>query len=447
MSSLETSDDTGCEKLSVPRSTFTTTLRHHILHTTPAFFSINMGTGISSILLHNLPYNAAWLRRIGEIIFCLNVVVFAILLLMTTARYIMWPRVFRVTLEHPLQSMFWGTFPMGMSTIVVSSHRHVCFILIPQNMIAFVCVPQWGIHFARLAQGTWWITVVLSILVNFGVMFALATKHKQTSATMGPAWLLPIVTCVVTAASGAVVAESLLPFDLSAARSILIASYFIWGCGVPLALMVMALYIYRMALIGLPPVPALPSIFLPVGPCGQGAFGIIQFGKVIRLMTYKYNVGFSIAPGSVDPTSAEAIQSMRNVADALYAGGIATGLVLWGLGLFWLVFAVATVIFRTRKNGSAFFAPSKFSIGWWAFTFPIGVFCTATTSLATELNSPAFKVIGTILSLVVVFNWLYIGSMTLIKCCDGALFTAPELAQFEGRAPTQAEYPGLEDKV
>lgn len=209
----------------------------------------------------------------------------------------------------------------------------------------------------------------------------------------------------------------------------------------------MALYIYRMAMIGLPAVPALPSIFLPIGPCGQGAFGIVQFGKVIRMLAYDHNVGFSIAPSSVNPSSPEAIQSLRNVADALYAGGLATGLILWGLGFFWFTLAVATVIFRTRKNGSTFFSPNNFSLGWWAFTFPIGVFATATTSLATELNSPAFKVIGTIVSLVVVFNWLYIGSMTLVKCCNGALFTAPELAQFDGLAPKPGQYAGMEDKV
>lgn len=120
MASSDMSDDTPCEKAGPSRGTFATTLRHHILHTTPAFFSINMGTGISSILLYKLPYNAAWLRRIGEVIFMLNVVVFIILLFMTIARYALWPRVFRITLEHPLQSMFWGTFPMGLTTIVVS---------------------------------------------------------------------------------------------------------------------------------------------------------------------------------------------------------------------------------------------------------------------------------------------------------------------------------------
>ncbi len=35
-----------------------------------------------------------------------------------------------VTLDHSLQSLFWGTLPMGFATIV--------------NMTVFVCVPIWG---------------------------------------------------------------------------------------------------------------------------------------------------------------------------------------------------------------------------------------------------------------------------------------------------------------
>lgn len=112
------------------RATFASGLRRRILHITPGWFAVNMGTGISSILLHNLPYNAPWLRVIATCIFVLNVAVFVVLASMTILRYIIWPRTFMVTLDHPLQSLFWGTLPMGLATIV--------------NMTVFVCVPSFG---------------------------------------------------------------------------------------------------------------------------------------------------------------------------------------------------------------------------------------------------------------------------------------------------------------
>lgn len=90
------------------------------LHLTPAFFTISMGVGITSILLYTLPYNADWLRTIGIVIFVLNVVIFILLLLGTIARAVIFPGVFIASIRHPVAGMFWGTMSMGLTTIVVS---------------------------------------------------------------------------------------------------------------------------------------------------------------------------------------------------------------------------------------------------------------------------------------------------------------------------------------
>jgi hypothetical protein len=55
------------------------------------------------------------------------------------------------------------------------------------------------------------------------------------------------------------------------------------------------------------------------------------------------------------------------------------------------------------------------------------VFATATLALATELHSPAFRVIGAFLAVQVIIHWLFVGIGTLIKAIDGSLFAAPEL--------------------
>jgi hypothetical protein len=43
-------------------------------------------------------------------------------------------------IRHPTQSLFLGTFPMGLATII--------------NMVVFVCVPAWGDNFVRLVGPT-----------------------------------------------------------------------------------------------------------------------------------------------------------------------------------------------------------------------------------------------------------------------------------------------------
>ena len=111
-----------------------------ILTNVKRWFSVIMGTGIVSVLLHNLPYNGIWLYWISVVVFALNVFLFCAFLLISILRYAIYPEIWVVMIRHPAQSLFLGTFPMGLATII--------------NMIVFVCVPAWG---------TWAVYLVRSI--------------------------------------------------------------------------------------------------------------------------------------------------------------------------------------------------------------------------------------------------------------------------------------------
>lgn len=73
--------------------------------------------------------------------------------------------------------------------------------------------------------------------------------------------------------------------------------------------------------------------------------------------------------------------------DVLYDMGFVVGLILWGFGLVWLFFAVASTL-HMRKF--------PFNLGWWAFTFPLGVFSTCTNQLGQDMPSRFFRVLGTV---------------------------------------------------
>ena len=138
--------------------------RRIVLNFTPSWFSVNMGTGIVSILLNRLPYNATWLYYISVAVFVLNIALFLLFLGITVLRYAMFRGLWSVMIQHPVQSLFLGTFPMGLATII--------------NMIVFVCVPAWGQRFAMLAWGLWWVDVVLAISTNFYLPFIIMYKHE-----------------------------------------------------------------------------------------------------------------------------------------------------------------------------------------------------------------------------------------------------------------------------
>ncbi|KAE8382507.1 malate permease [Aspergillus bertholletiae] len=350
---------------------------------TPSWFSVNMGTGITSILLNTLPYNGQWLYYISIIIFVLNVTYFTIFLAITLLRYILYPEIFKVMVTHPVQSLFLGTFPMGLATII--------------NMFCFVCVPQWGDGAAYFICGVWIFDAVVSVLVAIGIPFLLTTRNNGLDlSSMTAAWLLPIVSCVVAAASGSIVAD-VLP-DAQLALGIILASYILWGIGVPLAMMVICIYLQRLMFYKLPPKGMLVSVFLPLGPLGQGSFGIQRLGKSAQTIFPK--------TGTLSASTGE----------ILYSVGFLIGILLWAFGVVWLSFAVATLI-KTRKF--------PFNMGWWALTFPLGVFTTSTCTIGQELPSRFFSVLGTVLSVTVVILWLLVSYYTSRGIVRGDVFVAP----------------------
>lgn len=81
--------------------------------------AFNMGTGITSILLYTFPFNAGWLRRLGVVVFISNVVLFILIAFASVVRVLRWKGIFLATLKNTSAGLFWGTLPMGFTTIVV----------------------------------------------------------------------------------------------------------------------------------------------------------------------------------------------------------------------------------------------------------------------------------------------------------------------------------------
>ncbi|CAG8893377.1 unnamed protein product [Penicillium egyptiacum] len=338
----------------VERSKHDVGWRKVVRNFTPAWFSVNMGTGIVSVLLNTLPYNGQWLYYISIIIFILNVAYFTVFLAITLLRYILYPEIFRVMATHPVQSLFLGTFPMGLATMI--------------NMFCFVCVSRWGDGAAYFIWAVWVFDAVVSVLVAMGIPFLLTTrKNGLDLSSMTAAWLLPIVSCVVAAASGSIVADVLT--DAQLALATILASYILWGIGVPLAMMVICIYLQRLMFYKLPPEAMLVSVFLPLGPLGQGSFGIQKLGISAQTIFPKTST-LSVSTGAI-----------------FYSVGFLIGILLWAFGVVWLSFAVATSI-KSRKF--------PFNMGWWALTFPLGVFTASTCTIGQELPSRFFSVLGTV---------------------------------------------------
>lgn len=246
------------------------------------------------------------------------------------------------------------------------------------------------------------IDVVISVAACIYLPFVIMHKHETQLESMTAAWLLPMVSTIVVAASGGIVVQAL-PNPQHALWT-LITSYILWGTGVPLVMVVLVMYFHRLTVHKLPPREVIVSAFLPLGPLGQGGFVIMLLGKGAMDIFPKTN---SLALGS---------------GKTLYTMGFGLALIMWGYGLVWLFFALATIS-RTRF---------PFNLGWKGFTFPLGVFTVSTVTIAKESPSLFFNVLGTIFSLSVILLWIVVSVGTVRGALvTGNLLFAPCAAEYE----------------
>ncbi|KAL7815053.1 voltage-dependent anion channel [Trichoderma aethiopicum] len=357
---------------------------------TPAWFTINMGTGIVSILLHNLPYNGVWLYWISVIFFVLNLALFVLFTFISALRYFAYPGLFMTMIRHPAVPLLLGAFPIALCTII--------------EMIVLVCVPAWGNWAVTLAWTLWWFDAAISIVISYFIPFVIMHIHDVKLATLSATWLLPVAAAIVASAIGAVVAGAL--ENEQHALWTLITSYFLWGTAMPLSFTCLVIFFQRLSMHSLPPPEAIVSMFLPVAPLGQGGFAIIQLGKVAA---------------EVFPKTGTLGKMGTHSGEILYVVGWIVGFIMWANGLAWIFFALASI---SRRR-------FPFNIGWWGFTFPLGVWAGATIAIGQEMPSRFFNVLGTIASVIVTLLWIVIAVGTIRKVIDGKIFIAPDFEQWK----------------
>ncbi|KAJ5083221.1 hypothetical protein N7456_012648 [Penicillium angulare] len=357
--------------------------RRVVRNFSPSWFAMTMGTGIVSILFNSIPFQSPALYYISIVFFVLNVIIFALAFITSVLRYVLYPEIWKVMIQDPTNSLFLATIPMGFATLI--------------EMWVLVCVPRWGVWATSFAWALWIVDVIAAASVTLSLSFILMSQRYITSLDRITALqLLPIAATIVAAGAGAEVAH-ILP-DKTHALGTLLASFVLWGMGTPLAIAVLVMYYQRLAVHKLPPREAIVSCFLPLGPLGFGGFGIIYIGKVARQLLDGSDI--------LDPIAGP----------MMYVLGVLISLLMWSFGLIWLVFAFATVIYSS---------PFPFNMGWWGFTFPLGVYAANTMELGKELDLMFFKVFGTILSGAVLLLWALVVSHTVLGAWRGSLFYAP----------------------
>lgn len=352
-----------------------------IRNITPNWFSITMGTGVISSLLETLPFQFRGLRTISIIIFMINIIIFCVLTLLSIARYIIFPSLFNITLNHPQQSMFIGAIPMGLSTIV-----SYCSLVIIKEY-------SWG---TNLTFVLWCIQLFFTGFSCFVVPYYIFIHHNHSLETMNCAWILPVIPGVFIAASGGLLVNNI--DDTQKAIVIIIISYMSMGASLALGFTITIICFYRLSIYKLPAKEVVLTAFIPLGAFGQSAYGILELGSACeKVIGDNYIVGLG---------------------STAYGMSLIISFMLWGYALWFLIMAIsfigAYIWFKHKQI-------LPFNMTWWALIFPLGSFTAATIAIGNTLNSLVFHILATIFTVILIITWIIVSIKTIIGIFTGAL--------------------------
>lgn len=356
---------------------------------TPNWFTATMGTGILALALNQFPLEVGGLKSIAQAIWFVNIGLFLLCTLLYVARWIFFFDGAKRIFHHSVMCMFFGAIPMGLATII--------------NGFLVFGSAHWGQASVDIAHGLWWVDAAMALACAWLVPYLMFTRQDHSLESMTAIWLLPIVAAEVTAASGGLLLGHL-AVGTEPLR-ILFLSYVLWGTSVLPAFGVLVILFLRMVLHKLPKRDMAVSSWLSIGPIGTGALALLLLGEQApRLLvgTRLAEVGF-------------AVQGIGIVGAAMF----------WGFGLWWLVLAILTTL-RYIRDGL------PFNMGWWAFTFPIGVYSVATLNLGRMTGVYFFEVLGGLFVVMLAAFWLIVTGRTLHGAYHGSLFVAPCLSDGTG---------------
>jgi C4-dicarboxylate transporter/malic acid transport protein len=358
-----------------------TGLRLIVRQFTPNWFTVTMGTGALALCLNQFPVAVPGLRVVAAALWLLDIGLFATFSALYAARWIFFFDEARRIFDHPVASMFFGAIPMGLATIV--------------NGVLVFGAPVLGNAAVAIADGLWKADIALSVASGLMIPFLMFTRQDHAIDRMTAVWLLPVVAAEVAAASGALLVPHL---GAEQAYATLIAGYALWAFSVPLAMSILVILLLRLALHKLPEREMAASGWLALGPIGTGALGLLLLGG--------------------DAPRVFAAAGMAAVGDVAFGVGIVGGIILWGYGAWWLMLALLKTAHYLRTG-------MPFNLGWWGFTFPLGVYALATLALGRATHLSAVSVCGGVLVAMLAMFWIIVAARTAHGVWTRSLFIAP----------------------
>ncbi|KAB5540457.1 voltage-dependent anion channel [Coniochaeta sp. 2T2.1] len=358
---------------------------------TSQWFLIPQGTGIIAVILHQLDYQFSGLHTLSYIFWLLTIILLVVILLLYLARCVLFSRHVAHALSHDTsESACLASISISYTAVI--------------QMIALALVPSWGKGWGVAAYTLWWTNVAMTVVVVVGVPFVYIRLYPGGVPHLSPGSQLPMIAALTAAAGAGVVCQF---GEISPQLQVpaILVSYLLIGMGLPLAFALDVLFWARLLDRSLPDRQHTFQDMILCGPWGQGSFALQALGGAVMKGSFAgYDSGMFITARAAEPVG--------------YVSMFA-GLLCWGMGTFWWCFAILSIAHGATDGWRLKGIP--YGLVAWSVVFPWGVYTNAAVQLGKILDSEAFKVWSTALTVILVIVWLWNMLFTIKGIVNGSL--------------------------
>lgn len=415
------------------------TIQKVVWHFEPFAFVMVMGTGIASDILYSFPYPARWLRICSYILFAIACLLFiflqffALIHMFWYAKKYSWHRYFNHYYRNLMHNVFWGTYPMGLVTIInyltnLSENRSIMSQGNSYRLMIFIYL-------------LWWYDITIAMLTAWGISFLIwqdyyytedwankypvgTDRQKIATQNLKSTLLMNVIPLVVGTASGALFTMTE-TFTRTFNRNIQLLTmticFLLWLHAILFVGILVTLFFWNLYVNKLPRMQQVFTMFLVLGPLGQGAFGILLMTDNIKLYVDKYYPAIASVGA---PQGSETALLTLFIPWCFKIFGLLTALALLGMGYFFTIITFVSIFSylhvqeENPKIGKKV-TMLTFHKGFWAMTFPMGTMALGSNEVWKQYGPfvpiGAFRVVGTIYSVLCVL-WV-------IVCLAGSLYT------------------------